>query len=72
MLKDLELQKLSVVWDLGQVRNKKQDNHFQNIWVKLEFSCEIERYGNSIIPAFQEIFTSTHKIFILDGELSAR
>ena len=49
---------------LGSGARKKEetvfsDNHLQNIWVKLEFSCEIEHYGDSKIPAFKKIFTST-------------
>ena len=66
-----------IVSGLGSGTRKKRetvsrDNHLRNILVKLEFSCQIEHCGDSAIPAFQDIFTSTHKIFILDGELRAR
>ena len=44
--------------------------HSQNIWDKLQFSCEIVLYGKSPISIFQQIFTSTDKIFIFGGGLS--
>ena len=44
-------------------------NHSQNIWDKLYFLREIERYGIGSISIFQEIFGSTDKIWEEDKAL---
>ena len=75
----LDLQKLSNKSNLKRSRaSLKQetvyrDNHSQNIWDKLYFSCEIAHYGKSLISVFQEIFTSfIDKILISEEGLSTR
>ena len=40
-------------------------NHSQNIWDKVQFSCDIVHYGESLVSIFQKVFASSDKIFIL-------
>ena len=74
----LDLQKLSNKSNLKRSRaslkqETARDNHSQNIWDKLYFSCEIVHYGKSSISVFQEIFTSfIDKILISEEGLSTR
>ena len=49
-----------------------KDNHEQNIWDKLLFSCEIGHFGKSSVSIFHEIFASIDKIFILGARLCSR
>ena len=51
--------------------------YLQNIYIFTKYlrqylSCEIAHYGKSSIFVFQDIFTSTDKIFILGGGLCTR
>lgn len=38
-----------------------RDNHLQNAWEKLLFSCEMAPYGKSSIPILEEVLPSTEK-----------
>ena len=49
-----------------------RDNHLQNILDKLQFSCEMEKYGKVLISSFQQFFASINKTFILGGRLGTR
>ena len=58
----------------GPGASKKQntvyrDNHLQNIWDKIYFSCEITHYGKNSISIFQEFFASIN--FFLRGRSKA-
>ena len=60
---------------LGRVRSKRNvswENHSENIWDKLLFSCEITHYGKSLISVFQELIPGLNKIYILAGGLGTR
>ena len=56
---------------LGELEEKKvsRDNHSQNIWDWLCFSCEITHCGKSLISVFEDFFASIKKILILAGSL---
>ena len=56
---------------LGELEEKKvsRDNHWQNIWDWLCFSCEITDCGESLISVFEDVFASIKKILILAGNL---
>ena len=47
-------------------------SHGQNIWEKLQFSCEIANYGKSSISIFKNSLASIDKIFLLGGRLGTR
>ena len=53
-------------------RTVSRDNHGQNIWDKLKFSCEIAYYEESSIYAFEEVFASIDKTFILGLRLGLK
>ena len=59
---------------LGELEEKKvsRDNHSQNIWDWLCFSCEIKDCGKSLISVFEDVFASIKKILILAGALGPR
>ena len=47
-------------------------NNSQNIWDKLQFSCEIAHYEQNLISVFQDLFAGINKTFILVGGLGTR
>ena len=47
-------------------------NNLQNIWDKLWFSCDVAHYEISSVFVSQKIFTSTDKIFPLEGGLRTK
>ena len=57
---------------LGEDLSISAYNHSLNIWDKLCFLCEIAHHGKSSVSVFQEIFTSTDKVFISGGGPSTR
>ena len=56
---------------LGELEEKKvsRDNHSQNIWDWLCFSCEITHCEKSLISVFEDFFASIKKNLILSGSL---
>ena len=71
MFRNLRYEEQKVIKNLstGTIWNVNLDNYncSQNICEKRYFSYEIAHYRKSSVSVFQEIFTSTDKIFISGG-----
>ena len=75
-IKDLLHNKFSIYWEKDKFLllwenpgPMLSNNHWENIWDKLKFSCEISHYGKNSASVFQDIFISTNKTFNLGEQL---